>query len=533
MKNKRTIIISVVASIALLALIIGATFAYFQATGENSQSTDIKVTTYTTDLLTFEIGNDISIYADQTSFGVGKGNATGTTFAKATLIANNKTNTATDKFSIYLNIPENTFTYSIDENTPELLLTITDASGNAVTDITSLTYKTVTDGNGASISGYDITTKTGLLTLNTIGIIGNPTKIEQWNITITLVNYNADQTANAGKNFNAQLIMNKEDLRGYTLNTINTINTTQNENNLTVNLNMDSGTFEISKYYYAIEEVNDLAIANTKSTITKLNNTLASNDLIYVESNESSYTFSNIKSNTKYKIYAYAVDDKNIKTNIYKYVYINNYSLPIIESAEVKGGGLKINAIKGTSEISKYYYSVDGGGTFVESTSSSYYLDDLGRDWYNFCFYVEDVNGNKSNIYIKREYYENSGLPDGTISLHPYRGTITTTAKKENIELNNYEDISKYVRVYNSNLDGETIDGWTLLYVVDVVFFNATNGEVVLYVPGGYIKVGESMLVRTLVNGAWLDVEAETIGDNELKVSLTKTGPLEILILNE
>ena len=214
MKNKKTIILSVIAIITLLILIIGATYAYFQASGGTGTNTDVRVTTYTTDVFNFEVGNDISIYADATSFASGKGNAVGSTFAKAILTANNKTNTSTMNYYLYLNISNNTFTYTQNENIPELLLTITDASGNAVTDITSLTYKTVTDGKGASISGYDITNKIGVITLfNNKEITASPTKTDQWNITVTLVNYDKDQSKNAGKSFSAKLMIQKKKIK--------------------------------------------------------------------------------------------------------------------------------------------------------------------------------------------------------------------------------------------------------------------------------------------------------------------------------
>ena len=212
MENKKqAIILSVVAIVALLSLIIGATYAYFQASGNSGSSTNVNVTTYTSDLLTFEIGNDIAVYANQTSFASGKGNATGSTYAKATLVANNKTNEATKNYYVYLNISENTFTYTQNENTPEILLTIKDTSGNTITSISDLTYKTVTDGKGVSVSGFDITTKSGVITLfDNREIIANPTKTEQWNITVTFVNYDADQTANAGKSFSGQILIQKE-----------------------------------------------------------------------------------------------------------------------------------------------------------------------------------------------------------------------------------------------------------------------------------------------------------------------------------
>ena len=213
MENKKqAIILSVVAIVALLSLILGATFAYFRASGNSGSSTNVNVTTYTSDLLTFEIGNDIAVYADQTSFASGKGNATGSTFAKAILTANNKTNTATKNYYVYLNISENTFTYTQDANTPEILLTIKDASGNEIKSITGLTHKTVTDGKGASISGFDITTKSEIITLfDNREITATPTKTEEWNITVTFVNYNLNQTGNAGKSFNAKLIIQQEE----------------------------------------------------------------------------------------------------------------------------------------------------------------------------------------------------------------------------------------------------------------------------------------------------------------------------------
>ncbi len=212
MKNQKTIILSVIASLALLALIIGATYAYFQAGGGTNKNTDVNVTTYTTDALSFEVGSDISIYADQTTFAKDKGNATGSTFAKAILTANNKTNTSTMNYYLYLKISKNSFGYTQNTSTPELLLTITDASGNAVTDITSLTYKMVTDGKGASISGYDITNKSGLITLfDNKEITASPKKTDEWNITVTFINYNADQSNNMGKEFNAKLMIQKEE----------------------------------------------------------------------------------------------------------------------------------------------------------------------------------------------------------------------------------------------------------------------------------------------------------------------------------
>ena len=214
MKNKKqAIILSVIASIALLVLIVGATYAYFQASGGTGTSANLRVTTYTTDVFNFEVGSDISIYADATSFASGKGNASGNTFAKAILTANNKTNTATEHYYLYLNISNNTFTYTQNEDTPEILLTIKDDAGNEITSINDLTYKTVTDGKGATIKGFDITTGIGLITLlNNKEITASPQKTDTWNVTVTFINYDKDQSKNAGKSFNAKLIAQQKEI---------------------------------------------------------------------------------------------------------------------------------------------------------------------------------------------------------------------------------------------------------------------------------------------------------------------------------
>ena len=214
MDNKKIKIVSIISIIALALTLVAATYAYFQAqTGEGAQ-TDIKINANTVDTFTFEAGSALNLSLNQENFASGKGNQTGTTFAKAMLTANNKTNTATEHYYLYLNISNNTFTYSIDNNTPEILLSIKDGSNNEITTLIGLTYKTVTDGKGASIKGFDITNKKGLVTiLNNREITTTSTKTEEWNITVTFVNYNSNQAGNAGKNFSAKLMIQKEEYK--------------------------------------------------------------------------------------------------------------------------------------------------------------------------------------------------------------------------------------------------------------------------------------------------------------------------------
>ena len=213
MEKKKVKLFSAIALVALALLVVGATYAYFQNQYGSASNADVKVTTYTTDVLTFETGSNIGITAGQDDFASGKGNKTGQTFARATLQANNKTNTATANYYMYLNIENNTFTYT-NTGTPELLLQVTNkTTGTPITSITGLNYKTVTDGKNTSISGFDITNKKGLITiLNNKEISASPKTIEEYTITITFINHNYDQNINTGKSFISKVIIQKERL---------------------------------------------------------------------------------------------------------------------------------------------------------------------------------------------------------------------------------------------------------------------------------------------------------------------------------
>ena len=213
MKDKKKKILFVATIVFLVVLVIGATFAYFVAQTGVGAATDVNISANTVDTFSFEVGDPLTFTADQFTFTEGGDNASASTFAKAILTANNKTNTVTEHYYLYLNITNNSFTYSKDSTKPELLLQITDKAGDVVTDIPGLEYKTVTNGAGTEISGYDLTTKNGLITLlDNREITTTSTLEEQWNVTIVFVNYEFNQAANGGKNFTAKLIIQKNEL---------------------------------------------------------------------------------------------------------------------------------------------------------------------------------------------------------------------------------------------------------------------------------------------------------------------------------
>ena len=269
MESRKTKIISVVAIVALALTVITATYAYFNAQGGSATSTNLNVTTYTTDVFTFAAGDEINLEITQSNFASGKGNAVGNTFASATLTANNKTNTATEHYYLYLNIENNDFEYTVNSATPELMLTITDSEGNEVTDIEGLIHTTVTDAKGTTVSGYDITTKSGLLTLfKNREITATLKKEEKWNINITFVNYDENQNANAGKSMSAKVMIQKEEEKVFLADYVKSLYTgTQGENSIYYHdSSLTNGAGDSSYRYSGANPNNYVCFGSNEST---------------------------------------------------------------------------------------------------------------------------------------------------------------------------------------------------------------------------------------------------------------------------
>ena len=204
--KKNTVLLTVIAIVTLLLCVIGATFAYFQTQGGIGVNANVNVTTNTTDNLSFFVGNPISFSINQENFGPGDGNQSGETYARATLTANNATNNATANYYIYLDIQNNDFVYTTEDNQAEMLLKITNPEGSEVTTLDGYNY--VTSG---SVSGFDITTSTGLITIaDNYEIVSTGTVTQEWKIEIIFVNLDSDQNENTGKSFSAELIIQKE-----------------------------------------------------------------------------------------------------------------------------------------------------------------------------------------------------------------------------------------------------------------------------------------------------------------------------------
>ncbi len=207
--EKKVLIFSILAVVLLIIVVVGATYAYFVAQGGASANTNVNVQTNTTDNLSFEVGNPINLNITQDNFYQGAGNQAGSTTASATLTANNATNSATANYYLYLDITSNDFEYTVDSDTPELILTIEDPDG---TELTSLSgYKHVEVGE---VSGFDITTVNDVIKIaDNYEITSTGTETQIWNIIVTFVNLDNDQVENTGKTFEASLIIQAEPLQ--------------------------------------------------------------------------------------------------------------------------------------------------------------------------------------------------------------------------------------------------------------------------------------------------------------------------------
>ena len=235
-KLEKYLIIGVIA----LFVVISATYAFFQAQLDDGAQTDVNVGSNTTDSLTFDVNNAINLNINQFNFGVGAGNLSSSATASATLLANNSSNTATYTYYVYFKINSNEFVYTTSDSKPEILLTVTDPTGQPVTSIDGLTYvqnvqTTTSDGSTQTVSGFDITTASGTFAVaSAYSITANSTTptTQNWEFTATFINLDSDQQANTGKEMGAEIIIQQEEIDNSLATYIKSLYTTDGENGL-------------------------------------------------------------------------------------------------------------------------------------------------------------------------------------------------------------------------------------------------------------------------------------------------------------
>ena len=204
-KNKKIIL----TIIAVLILCIGSILAYIIAQLQDEARGNASVTSDTVDLLKFEIDKDINLNPNQFNVTEGGENLSDTSVGKAILRANSTNDNATYNYYVYFQINSNDYIYTTTEQTPEIVLTITNPEGSPVTSIEGLDY--VTSGG---VSGFDITTKSGLYEVAELyEIISNSSSddtIQEWEFTVSFINLDTNQAENGGKTLEAEVILSRE-----------------------------------------------------------------------------------------------------------------------------------------------------------------------------------------------------------------------------------------------------------------------------------------------------------------------------------
>ena len=409
-KTKTLILVGI---ITLLLFVGGATYAYFAFSSASPTQGNMEIISNTVDNLMFNIEKEIYINANLNNFGEGMSDLRDDTDATATLIPNNYDNEATAMYNIYLIIEANDLEYTTDNNTPELLLNVTDPNGNKLENITGLVHYE---------NGFDITTRTGgfLIASDYVINANNIATVQTWNVEITLANLDSNQNANMNKTFSAKLYLTQDKMSSYNPVQITNIEAISTYNSIDTTLNLSNGTADVDKYYFGIEETNNAqAYVNNNNGVVRLNNNiLASADTVeYIESDTPNYEFSNLKENTEYTIYSYVVDVNNIKSNVYEtQITTNEYDLPsvgsVTHSVTLNSITLTVNASSGDGTITKYMYSKDNGESWKESTNNTHTFTNLtDTTEYKIKIKVVDSNGRESTEYYKAISTETYILP--------------------------------------------------------------------------------------------------------------------------
>ena len=208
-KRKKLIII-----VSILVVFIGITFAYIVAQISGSAIGNANITADTTDNLDFSIDKDINLNPNQFNVTEGGGGLSDTATGTASLLANSTNDTATYTYYVYFNIKSNNYTYTTEDYKPEIVLTITDPTGQPVTEVSGLTYVTAQNADGTTVSGFDITTKSGLYNITsnyeiTSNSSTNATE-QDWVFTVTFINLTTNQSENGGSTLDAEIILSSD-----------------------------------------------------------------------------------------------------------------------------------------------------------------------------------------------------------------------------------------------------------------------------------------------------------------------------------
>ena len=169
----------------------------------------------------------------------------------------------------------------------------------------------------------------------------------------------------------------------YNVVTITNVSATKTTNSVTLTVTVDAGENPVATYYFSMDGGRS-----------------------YQTSNTNSYTFSNLDYGTAYTFQVYAVDTEGYESNEETIeVTTDNYVNPVVNSVtatNVENDSITVSVLAsaGTNNVARYYYSSNGGSSYVNTTSKSYTFSGLSAGTtYNIKVYVVDTNGVQSNVY--------------------------------------------------------------------------------------------------------------------------------------
>ena len=216
MENKKnTILLTVIAVATLLVAVVGATFAYFTASGAQGTTGNVTVSTGTAASSEFGVIKALNLYADASTFAQGGNDVTGETTGSVKWTAPGATQEHTPDeaersfcYTAALNITANTFTVSA-ANTEKLNeLEFTAKKGSTVLlDKVSLVDLDTKVGKTGSINIP--TTAGGSEYTHKLIADAGASLTDNWTITVTLKNLDMNQNENTGKQLTGQIAFTK------------------------------------------------------------------------------------------------------------------------------------------------------------------------------------------------------------------------------------------------------------------------------------------------------------------------------------
>ncbi len=211
-ENIRKVILAIlfVLILVVIALFIGRFTYSYLGPAPTDELTGTGEVTPSGDTIIFSKGNDLSLSASTDNFHTGSGNLTDTTNPQVRLIASSDTNDASTTYFAGIRIYENTYSYSTDNNTAELILSVYDENGTLL-EASSDTLSFVEVGG---VKGFDITGLTGAYNIAIDHPISTTSSssgtTHTWTFTLTFVNLDTDQSINETANLEMEVVLQKD-----------------------------------------------------------------------------------------------------------------------------------------------------------------------------------------------------------------------------------------------------------------------------------------------------------------------------------